>query len=99
MHYEIDMDATDFTVVAACPCGWRHFGFIRSDAWHAAAVHLKAAHDELYAAKRAADAEFVARRREAKQGLTSASRKRPDTSEHGTSGHTGTARKRATAHP
>lgn len=99
MQYEIDMDGTDFTIVAVCPCGWRLFTFLRSDAWHAAAHHLKAVHGELYAARRAADAEAIARRREEKQGVTSVSRNRPDAKAHGTSGHTGTARKRATAHP
>lgn len=99
MKYEIDMDGTEYTVIAACPCGWRVFKFLRSDAWHAAATHMKIEHGDLYAARRAADAEYRSLRREraeaAKVALISKDRKRPNTKSHGTSGHTRAAGKRA----
>ena len=103
MKYEIVMDGTEYTVIAACPCGWRVFKFLRSDAWHAAAAHMKAAHGDLYAAKRAADAEYRSLRREraeaAKIAPASKDRKRTNTKPHGTTGHTRAAGKRAASDP
>lgn len=61
---DIEIDATQFSIVVICTCGWRVFAGSRAGAWDLAGQHLKAAHNDSASARRAAQAARDVRYRE-----------------------------------
>ncbi len=59
----IYIDATRFSTVVVCTCGWRGITGNRVTAWGAAAAHLRICHEDLPSARRALQAARDARYR------------------------------------